>query len=167
LDEARGAGAQIIPPHEGLHDKARRRIAPTAVLDAPDSLALMREEIFGPVLPVMTYRHFDEAVDHVNARPRPLSLYVFDDDQARIKRVLAACTAGSVAVNDCLFQFAQSRLPFGGVGSSGMGAYHGHAGFLAFSKQVPVFGQARWSAMAWLRPPCGARAEHLLGWLLR
>ena len=167
LDEARGAGAQIIPLHAGLHDEARRRIAPTVVLDAPDSLALMREEIFGPVLPVVTYRHFDEALDHVNARPRPLSLYVFDDDQARIKRVLATCTAGSVAVNDCLFQFAQSRLPFGGVGSSGMGAYHGHAGFLAFSKQVPVFRQARWSATAWLRPPYGARAERLLRWLLR
>jgi coniferyl-aldehyde dehydrogenase len=72
-----------------------------------------------------------------------------------------------VAVNDCVFQFVQSRLPFGGIGPSGMGAYHGHAGFLAFSKQMPVFRQARWSATAWLRPPYGARAERLLRWLLR
>jgi len=141
--------------------------APTAVLDAPPSTALMREEVFGPVLPVVTYRHFDEALDYVNARPRPLSLYVFDDDHARIERVLEACTAGNVAVNDCVFQFAQSRLPFGGVGLSGMGAYHGRAGFLAFSKQMPVFRQARWPATAWVRPPYGARAERLLRWLLR
>ena len=167
LDEARAEGARVIPLHEGLHDDARRVLAPTVVLDAPDSLALMREEIFGPVLPVVTYRHFDEALDYVNVRPRPLSLYVFDDDPARIKRALEACTAGSVAINDCLFQFAQSRLPFGGIGPSGMGTYHGHAGFLAFSKQMSVFRQARWSATAWLRPPYGARAERLLRWLLR
>lgn len=127
----------------------------------------MREEIFGPVLPIVTYRHFDEALDYVNARPRPLSLYVFDDDHARIERVLEACTAGNVAVNDCVFQFAQSRLPFGGVGLSGTGAYHGRAGFLAFSKQMPVFRQARWSATAWVQPPYGAREERLLRWLLR
>jgi len=167
LDEARAAGARIIPLHGNPGGAAARVLAPTVVLDAPGSLALMRGEIFGPVLPVVTYGHFDEAVDYVNARPRPLSLYVFDDDRARIKQVLAACTAGSVAVNDCLFQFAQSRLPFGGIGPSGMGAYHGHAGFLAFSKQMPVFRQARWSATTWLRPPYGARAERLLEWLLR
>ena len=167
LDEACAAGARVIPLHEDLHDGARRVLAPTVVLDASDSLALMREEIFGPVLPVVTYRHFDEALDYVNVRPRPLSLYVFDDNPARIKRALEACTAGSVAINDCLFQFAQSRLPFGGIGPSGMGTYHGHAGFLAFSKQMSVFRQARWSATAWLRPPYGARAERLLRWLLR
>lgn len=167
LEEARAAGAQIISLHDGLQDPAQRKFAPTTVLDAPDSLALMREEIFGPVLPVVTYRQFDEAVDYVTARARPLSLCVFDDDQARVARVLEACTAGSVAINDCVFQFAQSRLPFGGIGPSGMGAYHGHAGFLAFPKQMPVFRQARWSATACLRPPYGTRAERLLRWVLR
>ena len=141
LDEARVAGARVIPLHEGLHDDARRVLAPTVVLDAPGPLALMREETFGPVLPVMKYRHFDETLDYVNVRPRPLSLYVFDDDPARIKQVLEACSAGSAAINDCEFQFAQSRLPFGGVGPSGMGAYHGHAGFLAFSKQCRCSGK--------------------------
>ncbi|MBN8737644.1 MAG: coniferyl aldehyde dehydrogenase [Xanthomonadales bacterium] len=168
LDEARAAGARVVTlPDDAAGDHARRILAPAVVLDAPDSIALMREEIFGPVLPVVTYREFDEAIGYVNARPRPLSLYVFDDDRTRIARVLAACTAGSVAVNDCVFQFTQSRLPFGGVGPSGMGAYHGHAGFLAFSKQMPVFRQARWSATAWLRPPYGARVERLLRFLLR
>jgi coniferyl-aldehyde dehydrogenase len=168
LDEARAAGAKIIPLPDGTaDDPARRILAPTVVLDAPDSTTLMREEIFGPALPLVTYRDFGEAIEYVNARPRPLALYVFDDDRARIRRVLDACTAGSAAVNDTVFQFAQSRLPFGGVGPSGMGAYHGYAGFLAFSKQMPVFRQARWSATAWLRPPYGERVERLLRFLLR
>jgi coniferyl-aldehyde dehydrogenase len=168
LDEARAAGATVVPLADAdADDAARRVLAPLVVLDVPDAVTLMREEIFGPVLPVLTYRDLDAAIGYVNARARPLSLYVFDDDRARIKRVLDACTAGSVAVNDCVFQFAQSRLPFGGVGPSGMGAYHGHAGFLAFSKQMPVFRQARWSATAWLRPPYGRRAERLLRWVLR
>jgi coniferyl-aldehyde dehydrogenase len=168
LDEARAAGATVVPlAGADAADAARRVVAPLVVLDAPEAVTLMREEVFGPVLPVVTYRDLDAAIAYVNARPRPLSLYVFDDDPARTQRVLDACTAGSVAVNDCVFQFAQSRLPFGGIGPSGMGAYHGHAGFLAFSKQMPVFRQARWSATAWLRPPYGARAERLLRWLLR
>lgn len=168
LHEARAAGARIIPLHDENPANAPRRIlAPTAVLDAPDSVALMREEIFGPVLPIVTYRHPDEAIAYINARPSPLSLYVFDHDRARIARLLSACTAGNVAVNDCVFQFAQSRLPFGGVGPSGMGAYHGHAGFLAFSRQMPVFRQARRSATAWLRPPYGTRVERLRRWLMR
>ena len=166
LEEARAAGATVVPLAEGA-GAAPRMLAPVAVLDAPATTALMREEIFGPILPVVAYREYDAAIEYVNARPRPLSLYVFDDDRARIRRTLDACTAGSVAVNDCVLQFAQSRLPFGGVGPSGMGAYHGHAGFLAFSKQMPVFRQARWSASAWLRPPYGARAERLLRFLLR
>ena len=168
LDEARAAGARIIPLTDaGAGDPARRILAPTVVLDAPESTTLMREEIFGPVLPVVAYHALDEAIEYVNARPRPLALYVFDDDRTRIRRVLDACIAGSVAVNDTVFQFAQSRLPFGGIGPSGMGAYHGYAGFLTFSKQMPVFRQARWSAAAWLRPPYDGRIERLLRFLLR
>ena len=168
LEEARAAGAQVITlPDDGAHDPARRLLAPTVVLDAPESITLMREEIFGPVLPIVTYRDFDEAIDYINARPRPLALYVFDDDSVRVRRVLDACTAGSAAVNDTVLQFVQSRLPFGGVGSSGMGVYHGHAGFLTFSTQMPVFRQARWSASGWLRPPYGKRTERLLRWLIR
>lgn len=168
LDEARAAGAKVVAlAGGGMDDPARRVLEPTVVLDAPGSIALMREEIFGPVLPIVTYGDFGGAIAYITARPRPLSLYVFDDDRTRVRRVVDACTAGGIAVNDCLLQFVQSRLPFGGVGPSGMGAYHGHAGFLAFSKQMPVFRQARWSAAAWLRPPYGARTGRLLRWLLR
>lgn len=167
LEDARAAGARIITlPAADASDPGRRILAPTLVLDAPGSVALLREEIFGPVLPVVAYRDFDAAIAFVNARPRPLALYLFDRDRARIRRVLGACTAGGVAINDCVLQFAQTRLPYGGVGPSGMGAYHGHAGFLAFSKRMPVFRQARWSAVAWLRPPWGKRAERLLRLLL-
>ncbi|TAN02698.1 MAG: coniferyl aldehyde dehydrogenase [Rhodanobacteraceae bacterium] len=165
LDEARASGAEVVPLADA-DDPARRILAPTVVLGAPDTTTLLREEIFGPILPVVTYREFDQAIEYVNARPRPLSLYLFDGDRVRIRRVLDACTAGSVAVNDTLLQFVQSRLPFGGIGPSGMGAYHGHAGFLAFSKQMPVFRQARWSAAGWLRPPYGQRVERLLRFLL-
>lgn len=168
LEEARTADARVITlPDEGAHDPARCMLAPTLVLDAPQSITLMCEEIFGPVLPIVTYRDFDEAIEYVNARPRPLALYVFDDDRRRIRRVLEACPAGSAAVNDTVLQFVQSRLPIGGVGPSGMGVYHGHAGFLTFSKQMPVFRQARWSASGWLRPPYGKRTERLLRWLVR
>jgi coniferyl-aldehyde dehydrogenase len=168
LDEARAAGAKVVVlPDDAANDPAARVLAPTLVLNAPDSATLMREEIFGPVLPVVTYRDFGEVIEYVNARPRPLALYVFSDNRAQVRQVLNACVAGSVAVNDTVMQFAQSRLPFGGIGPSGMGAYHGHAGFLAFSKQMPVFLQARWSAATWLRPPYGSRTERLLRFLLR
>lgn len=168
LDDARAQGARVIAlPGAGADDPVRRILAPRMVLDAPPSAALVRGEIFGPVLSIVPYREVGDAIGYVNARPRPLALYVFADDGELVRRVLDACTAGSVAVNDCMYQFAQSGLPFGGVGASGIGAYHGHAGFLEFSKQMPVFRQARWSATRWLRPPHGARAEKLLRWLLR
>lgn len=168
LDEARAAGARVITlPDDDANDPARRVLAPTLVLDAPETIALMDEEIFGPVLPIVTFRHVDEAIAYVNARPRPLALYHFDHDTARTQRVLAACIAGGVCVNDTVLHFVQSRLPFGGVGASGMGAYHGHAGFLTFSKQMPVFRQARWSSFALLRPPYGKLAEWLARFLTR
>lgn len=168
LDEARAAGARLVAsPDERANDPARRVLAPTLVLDAPETIALMREEIFGPVLPVVPYTNIDEAIAYVNARPRPLALYLFERDRVRMRRVLGACLAGGVCVNDTVLHFVQSRLPFGGVGWSGMGAYHGHAGFLTFSKQMPVFHQARWSSFALLRPPYGKRADWLARFLTR
>lgn len=168
LDEARAAGARVITlPDDDANDPARRVLAPTLVLDAPETIALMREEIFGPILPIVTYHLIDEAIAYVNARARPLALYHFDHDGARTQQVLDACIAGGVCVNDTVLQFVQSRLPFGGVGPSGMGAYHGEAGFLAFSKQMPVFRQARWSSFALLRPPYGKFADRLVKFLTR
>lgn len=166
LDEARAAGARVITlPDEQANDAPARVLAPTLVLDAPDSIALMREEIFGPILPIVTWKEIGEAIGYVNARPHPLALYHFDNDRARTQHVLNSCDAGGVCINDTVLHFAQSRLPFGGVGASGMGAYHGHAGFLTFSRRVPVFRQARVSSFALLRPPYRKLADFLVRFL--
>lgn len=168
LDEAKTAGATVITLAEDDANAPQTRVlAPTLVLDADESLRVMREEIFGPILPIVTYQDIDEAIAYVNARPQPLALYHFDHDRARTQRVLGACIAGGVCVNDTVLHFSQSRLPFGGVGASGMGAYHGHAGFLTFSHRMPVFRQSRISTFALLRPPYRTLANRLARFLTR
>jgi coniferyl-aldehyde dehydrogenase len=137
------------------------------VIDAPDDCAVMQEEIFGPILPLVAVESMDAAIDYVNARPRPLALYHFDHDRARTERVLERTIAGGVTINDTVLHIAQSNLPFGGVGPSGMGHYHGREGFLTFSKQKPVLYQARWSGMAMMRPPYGKLADFLVRFLTR
>ncbi|MCD4501502.1 coniferyl aldehyde dehydrogenase [Chromobacterium vaccinii] len=168
LEGAREAGAridEINPAGEEL--AAVRKLPLTLVQRCPEDCALMQEEIFGPILPVVAYDKFDEALAYVNARPRPLALYLFDDDPLRIDRVLQETISGGVSVNDTLLHVVQEDLPFGGVGPSGMGHYHGREGFLTFSKLKPVFRQSRFSG-AWLtRPPYGAAVEWLLKLMLR
>jgi len=168
LEEARARGAQVLELASVDPDRARaeRLLPPTLVLDPPPDLALMREEIFGPVLPVMGYRTLDEAIARVAAGDRPLALYPFSLERAEIERILAGTVSGGVTVNDTLLHFAANGLPFGGVGASGMGAYHGRAGFDALSKQLPVLWQRRRSATDLLKPPYH-RIDRLLGWLLR
>ena len=151
----------------GAHDDAARVLAPTIVLNAPDDTKLMQDEIFGPILPLVEAESLESALAYVNARPRPLAFYLFDEDRARTERVLRQVTAGGVAINDTVLQFAQLELPFGGVGPSGMGSYHGHQGFLTFSKEMPVFYQARFSSLALLRPPYRGYADRLLRFLTR
>jgi coniferyl-aldehyde dehydrogenase len=144
-----------------------RKIAPHIVLNAPDDCELMSREIFGPVLPVLGYATLEEVITHVNARPRPLALYPFSNDRARVQMLLERIMSGGVSVNDALFHVAQHDLPFGGVGASGMGHYHGYEGFVTFSKLRPVFYQASFSAMKFLAPPYGRFANALLGFLTR
>ena len=168
VDDARAKGATVVTlPGEDAHDPARRVFAPTLLLDVDDGMAVMQDEIFGPILPLIGYGAIEEAVAYVNRHPQPLALYHFDHDRARTERVLDQTLAGGVSVNDAVLHIVQSRLPFGGVGPSGMGHYHGHAGFLTFSKQKPVFRQARFSSLALLRPPYGAFAERMLKFLTR
>jgi coniferyl-aldehyde dehydrogenase len=137
------------------------------VLDAPPDARILREEIFGPLLPVVAYRTLDEAIAYVNARPRPLALYVFDRDRAAIDRVLERTVSGGVTVNETILHVAQDDLPFGGVGASGMGHYHGRAGFDTFSKHKAVFYQPRLNGLALFRPPYGKRFAWLAKLLLR
>jgi len=168
LDEARARGAEVVTLAAGaVPDASTRRIPPTIVRGAPEDCRVMREEIFGPILPVVAYRDFDEALAYVNARPRPLALYHFDRDERRIGRVLTTTVAGGVTINDTILHIAQDDLPFGGVGPSGMGRYHGRAGFDAFSNRKSVFRQARFNAIGLFNPPYGARFERLARFLLR
>ena len=168
LEEARARGARVIPINPANEDlSATRKVAPTLVIDAPDDTRLMREEIFGPLLPVIGYDELDGAIAYVNARPRPLALYVFDYERAAIDRVLERTVSGGVTVNDTILHIAQDDLPFGGVGASGMGAYHGRAGFETFSKMKPVFYQPRLNGLALLKPPYGKRFAWIAKWLTR
>jgi len=166
-DEAVAAGATAHVLVDGDDDPAARRLAPVALAGVGDAMAVMREEIFGPLLPLVPYDTLDEAIAAVRARPHPLALYLFDGEAATIDRLLAALPAGGVCINDTLLHITQHGLPFGGVGESGMGAYHGETGFQALSKLTPVFRQPRLNAMAWFNPPYGTRFRSLLKLLLR
>jgi coniferyl-aldehyde dehydrogenase len=161
VEDARAGGARVIeagrtPAHAA---ERPRTLAPTLVVGAGDTAEIMREEIFGPILPVRTYRTIDEAIGYVNARPRPLALYYFGGRDADCEKLLARTTSGNVGINNTLMHFAQDDLPFGGVGPSGMGAYHGIEGFRAMSHAKGVFIQGRWNLPRLLRAPFGRIAD--------
>jgi len=169
LDEARAKGARVI--EVGVAPEAARvrahTLAPTVVLDATDDMGLTQEEIFGPVLLIVPYRSIDDAIAHINARPRPLALYYFGPDSEHRRKVLSRTTSGNVTINDTLLHYSQDDLPFGGVGSSGMGAYHGIEGFKALSHAKGVFVQSRWNLTGLLRPPFGWLSGLVTRFLLR
>ena len=159
-------GADILTGGKRYGDKGFY-IEPTVFINAGNKMKISQEEIFGPVLPVRGYRSLEEVIGYVNARPRPLALYPFSNDTARVQLLLERVMSGGVSVNDALFHVAQHDLPFGGVGASGMGHYHGYEGFITFSKLRPVFYQARFSFMKFLAPPYGRFASAVLGFLTR
>ena len=148
-------------------DRESRKIAPHIVLDAPPDCLLMRHEIFGPILPLVGYDDLAEVVASINAGPRPLALYPFSHDAGKLQMLLERVMSGGVTINDALWHVGQHDLPFGGVGASGMGHYHGREGFETFSKLRPVFHQARWSSLKFLAPPYGRFADRVLAWLMR
>ena len=138
IEDARAKGAEVVeinPANEDFSQQPQHppRIPPTLIINPTDDMKVMQEEIFGPVLPVMTYASVGEAIAYVNAHERPLGLYYFGDDAAEEAQVLSSTTSGGVTVNDVIFHVAQEELPFGGVGPSGMGSYHGVDGFREFS----------------------------------
>jgi coniferyl-aldehyde dehydrogenase len=144
-----------------------RKIAPVVLSGVTDDMAIMQEEIFGPLLPIVGYRTIDEAIDYVRRRPRPLALYYFDDDSVRVQRMLELTVSGGVTINDTIYHFAQEQLPFGGSGPSGMGAYHGREGFRTFSHGKGVFFQSRLTLTSLLAPPYGAWFNRLTRLALR
>jgi len=165
LDDARARGV-AIEILAGNADPDARVMPPTVLLDPGDDAAVMQEEIFGPLLPIKGYRTLDEAITYVTAHDRPLALYPFSHDKASVETILQRTLAGGVSVNDTLFHFAVGNLPFGGVGPSGMGAYHARAGFDAMSKQLPILWQARRTGGDLLRPPY-SKAKWLLDLIVR
>ncbi|MBL8396443.1 MAG: coniferyl aldehyde dehydrogenase [Candidatus Accumulibacter sp.] len=168
LDEARAAGAKVVELMPGVAaDPARRHLPPLALLETGAELRIMQEEIFGPLLPVLPYGDLAQAIRYVNERPRPLALYYFDTDRTQIERVLDETVSGGVTINDTILHIAQEELPFGGVGPSGMGCYHGFAGFETFSVRKAVFRQSRLSAIGLFKPPYRALFDHLTRILLR
>jgi coniferyl-aldehyde dehydrogenase len=169
IEDARTRGASVVELNlrgESLSLEARK-IAPTLILSPNVDMLCMQEEIFGPVLPIVTYGRLDEALEYVNARPRPLSLYYFGYDRATVDRVVAETISGGVTVNETMLHFVQEDLPFGGVGPSGMGQYHGREGFRSLSLKRPIFRQSRINTSRLMRPPFGPMADRLLRLLLR
>ncbi|WP_048635958.1 coniferyl aldehyde dehydrogenase [Brenneria goodwinii] len=145
LDDARAKGATVIglePENETHADAATRKIAPTLVLDATDEMLVMQEEIFGPILPLKTYRNVDEALAYINAHPRPLAAYYFSQDPQRQQRFSVQTTSGALVINDVMTHATVESVPFGGVGASGIGAYHGIHGFRRFSHAKAVVVQS-------------------------
>ncbi|MCW5259421.1 aldehyde dehydrogenase family protein [Verminephrobacter eiseniae] len=175
--QAQGADVQTVAPvplpktkpkaQPVLGDGASRQMAPSLVFGATAAMALMQEEIFGPILPVLPYDHLDDALAHVNAGPRPLALYWFGRNPAARAAVLRGTVSGGVTLNDTLLHMAHPGLPFGGVGHSGWGACHGEQGFARLCQQKAVLQQSRWSLAAWCYPPYGARFDRVMALLRR
>jgi coniferyl-aldehyde dehydrogenase len=166
VEDARAKGARIVeigaatPPRENT-------LVPTLLLGATPEMQVMQEEIFGPILPVLAYDAIEDAIAYVNARPRPLALYVFSDRRDVITAVLTRTISGNVTVNDTLLHYAVEDLPFGGVGASGMGAYHGEEGFKQFSHAKGVFVQSRWNLAGLLHPPYRKLTDAIISYLLK
>lgn len=164
-EEARAAGVRVEHAGNEAADPTSRKMPLTLMVQPADTLGVMQEEIFGPLLPILSYDSIDSAIAAINARPRPLALYYFDHRSSRIQDVLARTTSGGAAINECLAHVSQEELPFGGIGPSGIGNYHGLAGFRAFSHEKSVFQQARINAMSLLNPPYGGLARAFAKWV--
>ena len=170
LEDARKNGAEIIeinPKNEDFSKQEGHKLPPILILGAKNSMSVMQEEIFGPLLPVCIVSDTAAAVDYVNAQPRPLALYFFGKSSVEEQFVLDNTTSGGVTVNDTIMHISQNDLPFGGVGPSGMGRYHGHSGFLEFSHHKAIFKQTSWDFLKFLRPPYGSMFNGYLKTLLK
>lgn len=165
LADARAKGAEVIEINPAGEDFAAQqgtqKIAPTVIKNPTEDMRVLEEEIFGPLLPIKTYKDFDETINYVNSKPRPLGLYYFGQDAAEERKVLDRTTSGGVCVNDVIMQIMQEDLPFGGVGPAGMGSYHGYDGFKTFSHAKGIYRQPKFdiAGLAGMRPPYGKKTE--------
>jgi coniferyl-aldehyde dehydrogenase len=166
VDEAREKGFEVIeinPSNEDFSQQAHHKIPPTLIVDPDDNLSVMKEEIFGPILSVKTYEDIEDTVDYINSNDRPLGLYYFGDDKKEMQNVLENTTSGGVTINDVVFHVGQDNAPFGGVGPSGTGSYHGIEGFKNFSHTKTIYTQSSFDGLFGLfRPPFGAKAKNAI-----
>jgi len=167
LKDAVDQGAQAVPLLPGqAGDPTRRIMPPVALLGVHDGMQVMQREIFGPLLPILPYQRHEDVLQYINDRPKPLALYLFSHDRALQDRYLQQTLSGGVTLNDTLLHAGQHHLPFGGVGTSGMGHYHGREGFLTFSKLRPVFRQGPLRTVDFLMPPYAGLAQRMLDFML-
>nr|WP_314527283.1 coniferyl aldehyde dehydrogenase [uncultured Pseudomonas sp.] len=167
LDDAKDKGAGIVHLLPGdSSDPHSRKISPALVVNTNENMHLMQQEIFGPILPIKTYRTLDEVLDYIQDRDHPLAIYLFTNKRKIQDRIISQTQSGGVAINDCGLHVAQHDLPFGGVGASGMGHYHGYEGFVEFSKLRPIFKQFSRPAFPLLYPPYGRIFDRLIGLML-
>jgi len=167
LEDARAKGASVREVGREGRNAHPRAMRPTVVLGVTDDMTIAHEEIFGPILPVFTYRSIEDAIGFVDARPRPLALYYYGHDKGAQRKVLDGTTSGNVTINGTIMHIAQDDLPFGGVGASGIGAYHGIEGFRRLSHAKGIYVQGRWNTTTLLRAPFGKMTERILGLVLR
>jgi coniferyl-aldehyde dehydrogenase len=166
-DDAIAAGANAYVLGETDEVENSRVLSPTLLTHVDDRMDVMQQEIFGPLLPLVPYDTLDDALQYIAAHAHPLALYVFEEQRSTIDEILRRTQAGGVTINDTILHIAQHRLPFGGAGASGMGVYHGEAGFRTFSRMKPVMRQARLNAVGLLNPPYGTAFRQVLKLLLR
>ena len=163
ISDAKSKGAEIVeinPANEDLTQQEHHKIPPTLILNPTDDMEVMKNEIFGPILPVMSYKNFDETIKYVNHNPKALALYYFGDDAKEVDDLLNKTTSGQLVTNDVLFQFSMHDLPFGGVGPSGSGSYHGHDGYRNFShKRAVLKGQKLIDAGKMVSAPYSEKTE--------
>lgn len=168
VEDARQKGATVINLAEGGEgDGVMRKFPPHILLNVTDDMLVMQREVFGPLLPVKTYRKREEVVEYINSRDRPLALYPFTKDKNLRDYYIDRIISGGVSVNNCLLHVGQHDMPFGGVGASGMGHYHGYEGFVTFSKLRPVFYQGFFDGMKPLMPPYTKTTEKILSFMMK
>ena len=161
-----GAIATTLVP-SSVANNVTRKFPPTLLTDVTGTMRVLQEEIFGPILPIMTYQHIDQVLDYINSQDRPLALYLFSDDKTLQTKVINKTRSGGVCLNDATIHVGQHDMPFGGVGESGMGQYHGEEGFMAMSKLRPIFRQAHTSALSLMYPPYGKTFDTIIKLMLR
>ncbi len=166
LTDAINKGASL--EFGGKTDLAHRYFEPTILSNVNEEMNVMQEEIFGPILPVMTYQNLDEAIEYINSKPKPLALYFFGNDSEATNKVLTETSSGNAVINDCVLHFLHNELPFGGVNNSGIGKAHGHFGFLAFSNEKGILKQrVGMNNTSLLKPPYGAKAKQIISSLIK